>query len=142
MSCRCLDRRRFIVLTGRAAAAAALPVGGCGEHDVERLAEDVAIVLSDHSDLEVAGETVLVEVDALDLPLAVTRQSDDSFIVTGTECNHRGCGVERSGDGFTCPCHGAEFDLDGSLSKGPATKSLIAYEYEVVDDVMTVFGKA
>ncbi|MCA9719607.1 MAG: Rieske (2Fe-2S) protein [Myxococcales bacterium] len=137
-----LGRRRFIALTG--AAAVCLPVLGCVEQDIDRLLEDVSIELADYPALERVGETVLVELDQLERPLAITRADaeEDRFLVTGTKCNHRGCGVEREGDGWVCPCHGAEFALDGELLKGPATAGLGAYEYEVADGVLTIFAGA
>ena len=41
-------------------------------------------------------------------------------------CTHRGCKVEDKGDKYVCPCHGAEFDLEGRVTKGPAKKDLEA----------------
>ena len=139
-----LPRRRFLVYAGCSAACSALPATGCGSHDVDRLAEDVEVDLADHPELEELDQTVMLELDQLDLPLAITRidpEGDAPFVITGTECNHRGCGVQRSGDGFRCPCHGARFDLDGSLDKGPATEDLVMYDYEVEDGVLTIFGQ-
>ncbi len=143
MPCKpCLSRRTFI---GRTSAALALPVlsSGCADHDVDRLVEDVQIDLSAHPQLQTVGETVMVDVEMLALPLAITRVGDepDALLVNGTECNHRGCGVQRSGEGFRCPCHGAKFDIDGALRSGPATEGLIAYDFELSEDgVLTVFG--
>jgi cytochrome b6-f complex iron-sulfur subunit len=41
-------------------------------------------------------------------------------------CPHLGCLVERKkrGEGFTCPCHGSNFDAVGQAENGPATKPL------------------
>ena len=41
-------------------------------------------------------------------------------------CPHLGCLVERKkrGDGFTCPCHGSNFDAEGQAENGPATRPL------------------
>lgn len=142
----CLCRRRFIRLTilGTAAATgAALALGGCASHGVDVLYDDVDIDLSEYPELETEGETSMVSLEELGLPLAITRTGpgEEDFLVTGTECNHQGCGVQRSGDGWKCPCHGAKFDLDGKLRKGPATSGLVRYEFMVIDQIMTVFGK-
>lgn len=142
--CDCPCRRRFLVSAASTAAvgAVSLTVVGCGDVEVDELAEDVEIDLSEHPDLQVVGKSVTIELDQIALPLAITRASEEEndFIVTGTECNHRGCGVERNGDGWRCPCHGARFALDGALEKGPATEGLTPYDYEVNDGIMTVFG--
>lgn len=136
----CFKPCRRTVLTSGLAAAVSLPLLGCSEHDVDVLGEDVDIDLRDYPDLQEVGATVFVEVEQLAHPLAVTRSEDDEFIVTGTECNHNGCGVQRRGEGFVCPCHGARFDLNGALRKGPATQGLVAYDHEVNEDILTVFG--
>lgn len=133
-------RRRFLVSTSSAVVALTLPIVGCGEHDVDTLGNDVELLLADYPELEEVGVTAFVDFDEVALPLAITRTEGDEFIVTGTECNHSGCGVSRSGGGFKCPCHGATFRLDGSLRKGPATEGLIAYDYEVVDGTMKIFA--
>ncbi|MFQ6092669.1 MAG: ubiquinol-cytochrome c reductase iron-sulfur subunit [bacterium] len=39
-------------------------------------------------------------------------------------CTHLGCTVLREGPGFHCPCHGATFDGDGVVTRGPARRPL------------------
>ena len=41
-----------------------------------------------------------------------------------TICTHLGCIVKQSADGFACPCHGSEFNKDGTVKKGPAPTAL------------------
>ncbi|MCL1469962.1 FAD-dependent oxidoreductase [Argonema antarcticum] len=44
-------------------------------------------------------------------------------------CTHQGCTVKRQADGeFHCPCHGAVFDADGKVVKGPAERDLPRYK--------------
>ncbi len=54
-------------------------------------------------------------------------------------CTHRGCTVEWKKDknAFVCPCHDAEYSLDGKVIEGPATKALPVYEAKIeVDSVL------
>jgi len=39
-------------------------------------------------------------------------------------CTHQGCIVEEKEGKYICPCHKAEFDLEGRVIKGPAKKNL------------------
>jgi cytochrome b6-f complex iron-sulfur subunit len=64
------------------------------------------------------SRTVLPEVPALLI------HSQSGFSALSLVCTHLGCTVESQADGFTCPCHGSRFDLQGNVSRGPAGKSL------------------
>ena len=39
-------------------------------------------------------------------------------------CTHLGCTLNTSEEKFVCPCHGSEFDINGRILKGPATRDL------------------
>jgi Rieske Fe-S protein len=51
-------------------------------------------------------------------------------------CTHGSCEVEvRSDEGvLQCPCHGARFDLDGEVLRGPATRPLRRFEAVISGD--------
>ncbi|HEY9848065.1 MAG TPA: FAD-dependent oxidoreductase [Leptolyngbyaceae cyanobacterium] len=61
---------------------------------------------------------------------------DEVFAVkAGTEeaisltCTHQGCTVHREANGeFHCPCHGAVFDAEGKVVKGPAKRDLAKFK--------------
>ncbi len=44
-------------------------------------------------------------------------------------CTHLGCGIEfdQNSDGFVCPCHGATFNSQGEVTKGPAKENLTTF---------------
>lgn len=56
-------------------------------------------------------------------PVAVFRDKAGVFAIS-TICTHLGCIVKAKPDGFACPCHGSEFQADGSVKKGPAPTAL------------------
>jgi menaquinol-cytochrome c reductase iron-sulfur subunit len=56
-----------------------------------------------------------------------------------TICTHLGCSVNLNGDqaanpGFTCPCHAAQFALDGAKKSGPQGRGLDALEWKIEPD--------
>jgi len=55
--------------------------------------------------------------------VAVFRDSEGIWAIS-TVCTHLGCIVKVNQDGFECPCHGARFAADGSVTKGPAPRAL------------------
>lgn len=69
-----------------------------------------------------------------DIP-AVIYQSDLGFEAFSLICTHLGCTLEESGEGFSCPCHGSQFNPVGKVLKGPAREDL-----EILDTEVTKSG--
>ena len=44
--------------------------------------------------------------------------------VLSAVCTHLGCTINKSEQGFDCPCHGSHFDKTGKACSGPASRSL------------------
>jgi nitrite reductase/ring-hydroxylating ferredoxin subunit len=65
---------------------------------------------------------------------AVVLSSSDGFKAFSLECPHLGCLVEPREDGFYCPCHGSTFELDGMVTKGPASDPLTELKLRVTDE--------
>ena len=43
-------------------------------------------------------------------------------------CTHLGCIIEKSSDGFECPCHGSCYNTKGEVLSGPAPRDLSWYQ--------------
>jgi cytochrome b6-f complex iron-sulfur subunit len=43
-------------------------------------------------------------------------------------CTHLGCVIEKSDEGFQCPCHGSCYNVLGEVLSGAATKDLPWFE--------------
>jgi thiosulfate dehydrogenase (quinone) large subunit len=57
--------------------------------------------------------------------VVLSRPTADTVTALDAACTHKGCPVDVvAGSGFRCPCHGATFGTDGSVSKGPAKTPL------------------
>lgn len=50
------------------------------------------------------------------------------------ECTHLGCVLDRTDNGFQCPCHGSRFDDRGEVISGPAPRSLACYRVDLAPD--------
>jgi cytochrome b6-f complex iron-sulfur subunit len=48
----------------------------------------------------------------------------NTFRCLSAICTHLGCTVNRTGQGYHCPCHGTVFDDQGGVKSGPAPRSL------------------
>lgn len=63
--------------------------------------------------------------------LTVLRKGDRAYVMS-TKCTHFGCEVEPDANGvFVCPCHAAEFDRSGAVTKGPAKRALPWHEVRI-----------
>ena len=54
------------------------------------------------------------------------KQTDGSLTALDDRCTHLGCRQKwnRERRLFECPCHGSEFDLEGNVKRGPASRAL------------------
>ena len=58
-----------------------------------------------------------------DRKLFVYRDHEGIRVVSAV-CTHLGCIIEKSEDGFQCPCHGSCYTESGEVTSGAATKDL------------------
>ena len=67
-----------------------------------------------------------------DIPAVIYRTAQ-GFLAYSLICTHLGCTLEEDGIGFSCPCHGSEFDSEGKVIQGPAQDDLPPLELEVTE---------
>jgi len=79
-------------------------------------------------DFPASGELI-----RLDIP-AIIYKTKDGYIAYSLVCTHLGCTVEEDGENFSCPCHGSQFDHNGNVLKGPATKRLPTFKVTLSND--------
>jgi cytochrome b6-f complex iron-sulfur subunit len=63
----------------------------------------------------------------------IIANANGSFVALSKTCTHQGTTIDfrSNSNDFKCPNHGAEFKIDGSVQKDPATKALKVYKTEV-----------
>ena len=88
-----------------------------------------ALKVSDYPALASALGSVRLDV-GLDGFIIVNRATTTQFHVLSSVCQHQGCTVDPFDSGLgvmRCPCHGSQYNIDGSLNQGPAPKGLNKY---------------
>ncbi len=62
----------------------------------------------------------------MDIPIIVIHHPKKGFIALSRVCTHLGCLVDydRSESKLICPCHGANFTVEGRVISGPPPKPL------------------
>ena len=116
--------------------------GGSGEVDPCAEQPDAggdgwsAISLSTFSALAVVGGSVSVDLGPH--KLAVAQPAEGCFVAVSRICTHEGCETAYDAGRFVCPCHGAVFDLDGSVLAGPTPIPVAAFPAARVGDKVWV----
>ncbi len=123
------SRRDFLKLatTGVLSAAGLIGLGGLIRY-LDYESDPVAQTILDvgtAAQYPAGSRTVLPNIPALLI------SSQSGFTALSLVCTHLGCTVEQSTDGFRCPCHGSRYHADGTIERGPATKSLRQLKVEV-----------
>jgi Rieske Fe-S protein len=85
-----------------------------------------------------AGEVSQVAIGSLTVvgtePVCIGRDAAGVYAMTLT-CTHAGCDIGQRGtvsaQGLICGCHGSEFDANGNVTRGPATKPLDHFDVSV-----------
>ncbi len=126
---------RRTVLKGAAATCGAGVLAACGGDDPAPASSGggdgvrAALVRLDEVPVGEAVEAT----DPDGEKVLVSRISETEVVAFSAVCPHQGCTVAPDGEQLACPCHGSQFELDGSLKRGPAEKGLTPYDVEVVD---------
>jgi ubiquinol-cytochrome c reductase iron-sulfur subunit len=63
------------------------------------------------------------------------------LVVVGV-CTHMGCVPNKEGPGWTCHCHGSQYDDSGRVTRGPAPKNLEVPPYRFIAADKIVIGEA
>jgi len=74
-------------------------------------------------------------------PILVIRTGPKEYTALSVQCTHEGCPVNPPVNGvITCPCHGSQYNLDGTVRHGPAQFALTRYltRYDADNHRLTV----
>lgn len=137
-----LDRRAFLKAAGVGAAALALPACSAGP-DGYAYSDDAGDAPPDlgpaappdlnpgcKGQFSTAHTPAMVPVGGAiffaDQTMFLCRDAGGLYALTST-CPHAGCDVLARVNAFRCPCHGAVFDFNGNVTRGPADSPLDHY---------------
>jgi len=137
------DRRAFLVTTGTAACS--LGLAACMHTNAARIVSlpaaggAIRLRLADEPELATVGGAIKLKAPGLDDTILVWR-SGSELAATSIICTHMGCEVEvaEGGRSLACPCHGSQFNADGSVRHGPAARPLRRYLVEADETTLTV----
>ncbi|MBI2793845.1 MAG: Rieske 2Fe-2S domain-containing protein [Ignavibacteria bacterium] len=67
---------------------------------------------------------VIITIPGKSRPLALVSDGNGGVQCFVMRCTHKGCTLEAEPNGFSCPCHGSSFNVNGRVVTGPAVENL------------------
>ena len=135
---------RRAVIVGAGLGALATAAAACSSGDEPATAESTSSAAASPSSSTSAAPGTGALAKTADVPVGSGVIVDDVVITQPTTgvfkgfspvCPHAGCNVNKIADGkIICPCHNSEFNLDGTVARGPAKKPLEAKAVTVQGD--------
>lgn len=125
-----MDRLEFIKQLGIGTflTCAGCSLVSCGSHEPEPVV-DFTIDLKDPTSvaLTTIGGTLSKN------GVLIVQYQADQFLAFNQACPHAGTAVkyQKTSTNFLCPNHQSEFDIDGNVTKGPATTGLRKFNTEL-----------
>ena len=136
MSC---DRRQFVRQGATALAVVMLP--GCASLVTRQVPLDngrIRLSIRQHPELAEPRGSLRLMPDGWDDPLFVLVLDSGGYAALSSICTHRGCTVDLGGPGLACPCHGSQYDREGQVMRGPASRALARYPVVVSGDELLI----
>ena len=118
-----MKRREFIVGTTAACLLSAVPFSGCSPFSTIAAEEESGKLRIKKSEF-LEKKRVIIRSAKINGYLLVAPDGNNGYSAVSLICTHKQCELAPEKDLLACPCHGAEFSIDGKVLKGPAEKDL------------------
>lgn len=99
-------------------------------------ADWIALPLADYPELVALHGSTTVRVGGRTVLIA--HVTEGCYVGLDQSCTHQGCPIAYRNQEFSCPCHGARFDEDGSVLSGPATRPVDTYAVVLSEETVWV----
>ena len=136
MSC---DRRDFVRSGTVALAIVLLPA--CASLVTRRVPLEngrVRLSLRQHPELGEPGGSLRLIPEGWEDPVYLLVLDGGGFAALSSICTHRGCTVDIASQGLACPCHGSQYDREGRVTRGPASRALTRYPVRTTGDELVI----
>lgn len=81
---------------------------------------------------------IVLQNDKLHFPICVYRISESEYTALNLQCSHQGAELQVFGDKLVCPAHGSEFNKQGAVENGPATKNLRTFPIQLDKNILKI----
>ncbi|HLC83627.1 MAG TPA: Rieske 2Fe-2S domain-containing protein [Bacteroidia bacterium] len=81
---------------------------------------------------------VLVRPKNMDYDILVVKKSESTYNALFMQCTHNQFALSSNKSQIFCSSHGAEFDFEGNVVKGPAEKKLKTFPTVIKDNLLDI----
>lgn len=135
-----MDRKEFLSLLGLSVGGAVVAscLGGCTKDSVAPSNVDFTLDLSSPANAKLLNNGGYLVTNGV----IVAKTINGDYVAVSASCTHEGTTVQyqSSNNRFHCPNHGANFDTNGSVINGPATRSLHEYNTSLSGNTLRVYS--
>lgn len=133
------DRRDFVRVSAAALATGVL--AGCASLVARPVVIDngrIRLSRRQHPELADPRGSLRLMPAGWDDPLYLLVLDGGGLAAVSSVCTHRGCTVDPGGPGLECPCHGSQYDREGRVMRGPASRALSRYPVHSSGDEIVI----
>jgi Rieske Fe-S protein len=98
----------------------------------------IRLSLRQHPELREPRGSLRLRPDGWSDPRSLLVLDGGGYAALSSICTHRGCTVDLGGPGLACPCHGSQYDREGQVTRGPASRALTRYPVRAAGDELTI----
>lgn len=138
-----MERREFIkngclACLALGAGIAIAPLSSCNVLPVVKSDINNNTIVVDPASFTEGAKALLVRSRKLANDILLVRNSDDRYTALYMRCTHNEFGLSANKRNILCLSHGAEFDYEGKVTKGPATQDLKRFPVSIVDNKLLI----
>lgn len=84
------------------------------------------------------GSYLVVRHERLRFPICLFKLDDNKYAAIWMQCAHQGAELQAAGNQLVCPAHGSEYDREGRVTQGPATRDLRTFPVSVLENELFI----
>lgn len=88
-----------------------------------------------------ATNMIVASTTQLDYDVLVIKKDDGTYKSLLMRCSHQDQPLTATASGLFCAAHGSSFDLDGNVTKEPASTPLVSYKTIVETQLINIYIK-
>lgn len=138
-----MNRRNFIHQSCVACVAAGagislLSLSSCSSTKVATAANEKGVLRIEASQFTADTKSLLIRDKQLEYDVLLIKITETSYRALYMQCTHENNPVTYNSKGIYCLSHGSEFDMEGTVTLGPASRNLKQFPTQFENNSITI----